>query len=440
MGIVLDATSAKIQIGADGAAVDVEIVRTAANKLGLGSGDSWDTDTIAWSAVNKTGSSLADLATKAYSALSNRPADDDFNTLTAETSVASDDVVAIYDTSATGYRKMTRSNFLSGIATVAGSDSQVQYNNGGSTLGGASNLIYDDTNNRVGIGCATPGVLLSIGTTGTMAGVMSLAGATSGVVTVQVAAEAGTWSLTLPATAGTDGYLLKTNGSGVTSWTNIAPKATVLETTRAIYGNNFDGSAALTQVIASTYGGTGNGFTKFTGPTTAEKTFTLPDASATILTSNAAVTVAQGGTGNTSIAAYSVICGGTTTTGAFQVVSGLGNAGQVLTSAGAGALPTWSAPTSTPAGSDTQIQYNNGSAMGGCASFYWDDANSRVGIGVASPSSALDIEGDVELASDHYYYIGDPTTNGSWRIGLDTGNFVIAKRETGSWVTKSVVS
>jgi len=75
--------------------------------------------------------------------------------------------------------------------------------------------------------------------------------------------------------------------------------AATLTTTRAIYGNNFDGSAALTQVIASTYGGTGNGFAKLSGPATIEKTFTLPNASSTILTDNAAVTVLQGGTGAT---------------------------------------------------------------------------------------------------------------------------------------------
>jgi hypothetical protein len=55
----------------------------------------------------------------------------------------------------------------------------------------------------------------------------------------------------------------------------------------------------LTQIIASTYGGTGNGFTKFSGATTAEKTYTLPDATTTILTTNAAVTIGQGGTGQT---------------------------------------------------------------------------------------------------------------------------------------------
>lgn len=51
--------------------------------------------------------------------------------------------------------------------------------------------------------------------------------------------------------------------------------------------------------------------------------------------------VAGGGTGNTTFTAYSVICAGTTATGAFQNVSGLGSSGQVLTSNGAGALPTW---------------------------------------------------------------------------------------------------
>jgi hypothetical protein len=79
--------------------------------------------------------------------------------------------------------------------------------------------------------------------------------------------------------------------------TGNASTSTTLATTRAIYGNNFDGSAALTQIIASTYGGTGNGFAKFSGATSTEKTYTLPDATTTILTTNDVVTVGQGGTG-----------------------------------------------------------------------------------------------------------------------------------------------
>lgn len=53
--------------------------------------------------------------------------------------------------------------------------------------------------------------------------------------------------------------------------------------------------------------------------------------------------VAGGGTGDTSFTAYSVITGGTTSTGALQNVSGVGTSGQVLTSNGASALPTWQA-------------------------------------------------------------------------------------------------
>jgi uncharacterized protein YdeI (BOF family) len=59
--------------------------------------------------------------------------------------------------------------------------------------------------------------------------------------------------------------------------------------------------------------------------------------------------VAHGGTGNTTFTAYSVICAGTTATGAFQNVSGLGTAGYVLTSNGAGALPTWQVAASASA-------------------------------------------------------------------------------------------
>jgi hypothetical protein len=53
------------------------------------------------------------------------------------------------------------------------------------------------------------------------------------------------------------------------------------------------------------------------------------------------VQVAKGGTGIGTTTAYSVLCGGTTATGAFQNVSGLGTAGHVLISAGAAALPAW---------------------------------------------------------------------------------------------------
>ena len=55
------------------------------------------------------------------------------------------------------------------------------------------------------------------------------------------------------------------------------------------------------------------------------------------------VVVAYGGTGDSTFTAYSLIAAGTTATGAFQNVSGVGTSGQILTSNGAGSLPTWQA-------------------------------------------------------------------------------------------------
>lgn len=56
-------------------------------------------------------------------------------------------------------------------------------------------------------------------------------------------------------------------------------------------------TSAITGILAGVNGGSGNGFFAVTGPTTSLKTFTFPNASATVLTDNAVVTPAQGGTG-----------------------------------------------------------------------------------------------------------------------------------------------
>lgn len=97
-------------------------------------------------------------------------------------------------------------------------------------------------------------------------------------------------------------------------------------------------------------GTVGNNFFAVTGPTTSTKTFTFPNANATVLTDNAAVTTAQGGTGLTAANDDDVLvgngtvwetkdlgsCSGTnealtynTSTNAFgcQTISGVGGGG-----------------------------------------------------------------------------------------------------------------
>tara|TARA_Y100000310_G_scaffold341286_1_gene439976 strand:+ start:1582 stop:2835 length:1254 start_codon:yes stop_codon:yes gene_type:complete len=64
---------------------------------------------------------------------------------------------------------------------------------------------------------------LQLGIAGTATGTMNIQGATSGVVTMTVAAVAGTWTMTLPAAVGGAGeQLTDAAGNGITSWAAAA--------------------------------------------------------------------------------------------------------------------------------------------------------------------------------------------------------------------------
>ncbi len=71
---------------------------------------------------------------------------------------------------------------------------------------------------NVGIRTTNPGAMLQLGTAGATLGTMRMTGNTSGYLQIQPAAAAGSWTMTLPPDAGTSGYVLRTDGNGVTSW------------------------------------------------------------------------------------------------------------------------------------------------------------------------------------------------------------------------------
>jgi hypothetical protein len=77
---------------------------------------------------------------------------------------------------------------------------------------------------------------------------------------------------------------------------------------------------------------------------TSEVTGTLPET--------------NGGTGIATTTAYSVVFSGTTATGAFQATAGPGTATHVLTSNGAGALPTFQAPAAAGATKGQAIAFS----------------------------------------------------------------------------------
>lgn len=80
------------------------------------------------------------------------------------------------------------------------------------------------------------------------------------------------------------------------------------------------------------------------------------------------MTVSQGGQGNASLTAFAVVCGGSGTTTPLQSIASVGTSGQVLTSNGAGALPTFQAASGGSAvniGSISGDWYPGSSIWGG---------------------------------------------------------------------------
>jgi len=195
---------------------------------------------------------------------------------------------------------------VSGTGTVSGiSLSGTVTSSGNLTLGGALDLS------------SPPAIGGTTASTGRFTTIQSTVA--TGTAPFTVASTTPVTNLSIGGNAATATNVAYSGLTGtVPTWNqNTTGSAATLTTARGIYGNNFDGSASLTQIIASTYGGTGNGFTKFSGATTSEKTYTLPDATTTILTTNAAVTVGQGGTGQTTTQAAMNSFAGAVTSGSY---------------------------------------------------------------------------------------------------------------------------
>lgn len=99
-----------------------------------------------------------------------------------------------------------------------------------------------------------------LGVAGATLGTLRFAGNTSGTVTVESAAAAGTWTMVLPTGTGTAGQLLSTDGAGVTSWTSatsgawntIANAVSPLTLANGTQATTFNQTAAVNWTWANT--------------------------------------------------------------------------------------------------------------------------------------------------------------------------------------------
>ncbi len=194
------------------------------------------------------------------------------------------------------------------------------------TISTANGGILNTNSTGVPVITATP----ILGLTGTK-GTISLSGNTSGVVTIQPQAAAGTYNFNLPAAAGTAGQALLSGGGGASPMTygtlGVPGGGTGLTT---FGGNNTvlytSAPDVLNSVPASTVAG------QFL------QTTTIGGAP----TWKSVLDVVNGGTGQSSPFIPGGVLYGSTATAAG--ITTAGSAGQMLRSAGAG-TPVWSSPT-----------------------------------------------------------------------------------------------
>jgi hypothetical protein len=173
---------------------------------------------------------------------------------------------------------------------------------------------------------------------------------------LSVLGNSGTVAATAAPIIGTASQFLEVNAAGTAlGFATMAGDATLSGPTITVANNAISNAKFRQSAGLSVVGNSGTATANVADIAgTAAQVLRVNDAGTALafgqvdLGQSAAVTgtvpVGNGGTGDSSFTAYAVICGGS---GALQNVSGVGSSGQLLTSNGAAALPTWqNAPAS----------------------------------------------------------------------------------------------
>jgi trimeric autotransporter adhesin len=190
-------------------------------------------------------------------------------------------------------------------------------------------------------------------TSGNAATATAASGLKSATTTVAVSA----------ATAPASGQVLTASSSTAASWVTPSGSGSLPLTTLGdtLYENGTPAPAALAGNTTTTkkfLTQTGTGSVSAAPAWGALASGDIPanaaNTSGTAANVTGTVAVANGGSGVTSLTAYAPVVGGTTSTGAVQsAATGMGTSGNVLTSNGSGALPTWQAPSGGGGGGGT---------------------------------------------------------------------------------------
>lgn len=357
---------------------------------------------------------------------------------------------------ALGTDPITYSQVFGSGGGVAGSDTQVQYNNGG-VLGGAVDIRYDDSNGNTGFG-TNANASYRIYVNGAMRSLGATIASGSGVVTGNTAA-----AVHLQNTSGSETwYLGSRDDDGMNIYSTTLSEVVRIYPTSGMFSHNY--AFALPSVISTASIGAN------------QNNYALGDSGQAVhvrVTSTAEydITGLAGGSSGRIVAftnvgswAISFIheSASSTTTNRFSIGTGFtleSNESCIFYYDGnslrwrcLGKSPTLTGGGGTPAGSTGEIQFNTSGSFAANSLFFWDNASTRLGVNNGAPSYTLDIGGTnaVRLpvgtdaqrptgAAGVFRYSSTNTApefhdGSNWRVLLHSGNSVTGSG-TANYVT-----
>jgi hypothetical protein len=317
---------------------------------------------------------------------------------------------------------------LTGIsATPAGANTQIQFNNSGA-MGASSNLVWDNTNSRLGIGTSTPAYALDILGSGASQILSVRNSNASGLVNSQVASNgSGIWMGAYGTTYSSANTALVASGAGLLA---SAPGGVTIANLSAAPFRFVIGSYSLVdeKMRIDSTGNVGIG----TASPVDLLSLGAVNASATHASLNLSNTALSGASAsgtyigaNPASASADFINYQVAGTSKFKV-----DKNGKVTGDGSGLTGV----SASPAGANTQIQFNNSGAMGASANLVWDNTNGRLGIGTTTPGYSLDIAGGGIKTNRTMTF----TSGSTW--GTNNGNDYVANYGPSGAVSASTVA
>ena len=338
-----------------------------------------------------------------------------------------------------GVSTFTNGPVLIGSATSTGTlDQDLQISAGGAYVFGNLGLGLTNPTNKLNV--SGDASVTGIFTATTFSGNLSAGvGTITNINNTNLTGTAATIT-TLNSTTGTITTLRSTTANADTGY--IVTGVTTNFTSTNATATNLTGTAATITTLRSTTINAGTGYI-VTGVTT---NFTSTNATATNLTGTAATITSLSST-NGSITNITGTAGTITTLRSTTETTGTLNAvtGVVTTISGSNATYTNLGITNinatgiitassfvgngsgitnitmTPAGSNKQIQFNNGGLLAGTPQLFYDFSNNRIGLGSDVPATSLDLYGNA--TTEALYVRNTARPQGYLLSGVSASNY-----------------